>query len=107
MWKSSFALQPKRLASAWIAASLCALVGACSNDATDDHAANPSTPGSADSLADHGDTAAMASANPSQAESAPSALTIQTPALPASSTGPALSATAAGPLATPVIHTVD
>jgi hypothetical protein len=49
----------------------------------------------------------MASANPSEAESAPPALTIQTPALPASNTGAALSTAATAPLATPVIHTVD
>jgi hypothetical protein len=107
VWKSSFALQRKRLASALIAASLCALIGACSNDATDDHAANTSTPGSADSLANHGNPAAMASANPSQAASAPPPLTIQTPALPASTTGAALFPAATAPLATPVIHTVD
>jgi hypothetical protein len=107
VWKSSFALQRKRLASALIAASLCVLIGACSNDATDDHAANTSTPGSADSLADHGNPAAMASANPSQAESASPPLTIQTPALSASNPGAKLSTTATAPLATPVIHTVD
>ncbi|KAA1015891.1 hypothetical protein FVF58_00625 [Paraburkholderia panacisoli] len=107
VWKSSLALQRKRLASALIAASLCALIGACDNDATDDHATNTGTPGSADSLADHGNPAAMASANSLQAESAPPALTIQTPALPASNTGAPLSTAATAPLATPVIHTVD
>ncbi|HEY2604519.1 hypothetical protein P0D88_10425 [Paraburkholderia sp. RL18-103-BIB-C] len=107
VWKSSRALQRKRLASALIAASLCALISACSNDAADNHAANTGTPASADSLADHNNTAAMASANPSEAESAPPALTIQTPALPASNTGAALSTAATAPLATPVIHTVD
>lgn len=105
--KSSPAWQRKRLTSALLAASLCALIGACGNDATDDHATNTSTPDSSDSLADHGNIVATASANPSRAEPAPPALIIQTPALPASSTGAALSAATTAPLAAPVIHTVD
>jgi hypothetical protein len=105
--KSSPALQRKRLTSALIAASLCALIGACSNDAADDHAADTRTTDSSNSLGDHGNVVATASANPSQAESAPPALTVQTPALPASNTGAALSTATIAPLAAPVIHTVD
>jgi hypothetical protein len=105
--KSSPALQRKRLTSALLAASLCALIGACSDDAADDRAADTSMPDSSDRLADHGKVVATAWANPSQAEPAPRALTIRTPAMPAANTGAALSGAATAPLAAPVIHTVD
>jgi hypothetical protein len=105
--KSSPALQRKRLTSALLAASLCALIGACGDDAADDRAADTTMPGSPDRPADPGKVVATASANPSQSEPAPPALTIRTPALPASNTGAALATVATARLAAPVIHTVD
>ncbi|MBB5456792.1 hypothetical protein [Paraburkholderia sp. Cpub6] len=90
----------KRLTGAIAVIALCALAGACSDDAppagtntissTDHSAANPGDPSIA----------------PPPADSAPPTLTIQTPAAPASEAGTALSATSP-PLASPVIHTVD
>ncbi|MGF6411813.1 hypothetical protein OKW37_003483 [Paraburkholderia sp. MM5482-R2] len=90
----------KRLTSAIAVIALCALAGACSDDAppagtntissTDHSAANPGDPSIA----------------PPPADSAPPTLTIQTPAAPASEAGTALSATSP-PLVSPVIHTVD
>ncbi|MBC8727378.1 hypothetical protein [Paraburkholderia sp. UCT2] len=90
----------KRLTGAIAVIALCALAGACSDDAppastntissTDHSAANPGDPSIA----------------PPPADSAPPTLTIQTPAAPASGAGTALSATSP-PLASPVIHTVD
>ncbi|MGF6608901.1 hypothetical protein OKW45_003823 [Paraburkholderia sp. WSM4175] len=90
----------KRLTGAIAVITLCALAGACSDDAppaktntissTEHPAANPGDPSIA----------------PPPADSAPPTLTIQTPAAPASEAGTALSATSP-PLASPVIHTVD
>jgi hypothetical protein len=101
------ALRRKRLAILLSAAALCTTIGACGNDDAD-----TSKAASTDS-----DTSATVPLNASahesqtaQAGTAPSttpALTIQTPPLPASNTGAALSSTAPEPLATPVIHTVD
>jgi hypothetical protein len=62
---------------------------------------------SSDNAGDNGSPSQVLSANPSLASPILPALTIQTPALPASSAGTALSAAALAPLATPVIHTVD
>jgi hypothetical protein len=103
--KPSIALHRKRLAGALAAVSLCMLLGACGND--DDKAPDTRALGSTESPAGNSDAAAVLSANPSSASPAPAALTIQTPALPASSADPALSAAASTPLAAPVIHTVD
>jgi hypothetical protein len=106
--KLTAALLRKRLAGALIATSLCGVLGACGNDndsSSDTHAAN-----STDSAGDNNGTSQVLSANPSSAAPASSALpalTIQTPALPASSADTALSAAASTPLAAPVIHTVD
>jgi hypothetical protein len=101
--KLAHALQCKRLTYALIAVSLCTLISACGND--NDNAADSSTLSSAHSPADHSNTPAVLPANPSL--SAPAALTIQTPALPASGADATLSAAASAPLAAPVIHTVD
>ncbi|MFL9891632.1 hypothetical protein P0D71_02475 [Paraburkholderia sp. RL17-383-BIF-A] len=103
--KPSKALHCKRLAAALAALSLCALVGACGND--DDKTAGTSAVSPTEIPASESTAAALLPANPSSASPAPAALTIQTPALPASSADPALSAAAPAPLATPVIHTVD
>lgn len=102
--KPALALHRKRLVDALIAVSLCALLAACGND---DNAPDTRLVSSTERSADNGNTAAVLSANPSSASPAPAPLTIQTPALPASSAGPALSAAASTPLAAPVIHTVD
>ena len=101
----SITLYRKRLPGALAAASLCLLLGACGND--DDKAPGTSAVSSTESPAGNSNTAVVLSANPYSASPAPAALTIQTPALPASSTDPVLSAAASAPLATPVIHTVD
>ena len=101
----SIALHRKRLSAALAAVSLCVLLGACGNDddkTPDTRAANSTVSSAGDSNA-----AAVLPANPSSASTAPAAVTIQTPALPASSADPALSAAASTPLATPVIQTVD
>jgi hypothetical protein len=102
--KPSIAFHRKRLAAALAAASLCMLLGACGNDdkTPDAHAVS-----STERSAGEGDAAAVLSANPSAASPAPAAVTIQTPARPASGADAALSAAASTPLATPVIHTVD
>lgn len=108
--KPTVALHRKRLAGVLIAAALCALTAACSDD--DDKTPDPATtsadasgPAANDNGADN--STAVLSANPASVAPAPAALTIQSPALPASSTDPALSAAASAPLAPPVIHTVD
>ncbi|WP_434106736.1 hypothetical protein [Paraburkholderia caffeinilytica] len=106
--KPSIAFHRKRLAGALAAVSLCLLLGACGND--DDKTPDPSTTSSTDGAGDNGGASQVLSANPWSASPAASALpavTIQTPALPASSADAALSAAASTPLATPVIHTVD
>lgn len=103
--KPSIALHRKRLAAALAAVSLCMLLGACGND--DDQAPGTRAASSTESPTGDNSTATVLSANPSSASPAPAALTIQSPALPASSADPALSAAASTPLATPVIHTVD
>jgi hypothetical protein len=84
----------KRLTGTVTVIALCALAGACSND--DPPASTNSISSTEHSATDSGD--------PSIA--APPALTIQTPAAPASEAGTALSVTSP-PLASPVIHTVD
>ena len=105
-------LHRKRLAIALVALPLCALLGACGNDdpkAPDTGSANSalsSAPDSSLNPTDNGNTAAL-SANPASASPSPAAVTIQSPALPASNADPALSAAASTPLAAPVIHTVD
>ncbi|WCM18564.1 hypothetical protein NDK50_14025 [Paraburkholderia bryophila] len=108
--KPTIALHRKRLVGVLIAVALCALTGACSDD--DDKTPDPATtsaaasdPAANDNGADN--STAVLSANPASVAPAPAALTIQSPALPASSTDPALSAAASAPLAPPVIHTVD
>jgi hypothetical protein len=98
------ALHRKRLAIALVALPLSALIAACGND--DAKAPDTGNASSAPNAADQGNTAVL-SANPSSASPSPAAVTIQSPALPASSADPALSAAASTPLATPVIHTVD
>ncbi|WP_454872319.1 hypothetical protein [Paraburkholderia xenovorans] len=103
--KPSKTLHCKRLAGALAAVSLCTLIGACGND--DEKTPDPSAVSSTERPADDSSSATVLPANPSSASPAPAALTIQTPALPASSADPALSAAASTPLATPVIHTVD
>ncbi|CAE6693723.1 hypothetical protein R69927_03519 [Paraburkholderia domus] len=103
--KPSIAFRSKRLAGALAAVSLCVLLGACGND--DDKTPDTRAAGSTDSSTSDSNTATALSANPSSVAPAPPAVTIQTPALPASSADPALSAAASTPLATPVIHTVD
>ncbi|MCX4148593.1 hypothetical protein PQR70_24875 [Paraburkholderia madseniana] len=102
--KPSIAFYRKRLAGALAAVSLCMLLGACGND---DRAPDTSTASSTDGAGDNGGASQVLSANPSSASPALPAVTIQTPALPASSADAALSAAASTPLATPVIHTVD
>ncbi|RKE35107.1 hypothetical protein B0G76_1159 [Paraburkholderia sp. BL23I1N1] len=108
--KPSIAFCRKRLAGALTAVSLCMLLGACGND---DRAPDTSTTSSIDGAGDNGGASPVLSANPwsaspaASAASALPALSIQTPALPASSADAALSAAASTPLATPVIHTVD
>jgi hypothetical protein len=97
------ASQRKRLAGALAIIALCTLTVACSDD---DQPSSTNTPGSTQLSADSSGTSSFnAPAGPS-ANPAGTALTIQTPATPASGTGTALSA-AAPPLASPVIHTVD
>jgi hypothetical protein len=98
------ALHRKRLAIALMALPLSALIAACGND--DAKAPDTGNASSAPNAADQGNTAVL-SANPSSASPSPAAVTIQSPALPASSADPALSAAASTPLATPAIHTVD
>ncbi|CAD6513137.1 hypothetical protein LMG28727_00651 [Paraburkholderia kirstenboschensis] len=98
------ALHRKRLAIALMALPLSALIAACGND--DPKSPDTGNASSAPNAADQGNTAVL-SANPSSASPSPAAVTIQSPALPASSADPALSAAASTPLATPVIHTVD
>ncbi|MDR6493791.1 hypothetical protein ACTJLC_07330 [Paraburkholderia sp. 22099] len=104
--KPSLAVYRKRLAGVLVTASLCALIGACGDEGRD-----PSQAGAArrsdNASADNSNTPAVLSADPSSASPAPAAVTIQSPALPASSADPALSAAASTPLAPPVIHTVD
>ena len=105
--KTTRAPRRKRLAHAWIAASLCMLIGACGNDGDNNRAADTRTLNSTDTPANAITQPALASANSSTAEPALPALTFQTPARPTSDAGAALSAAAPAPLATPVIHTVD
>jgi hypothetical protein len=102
--KPSFAFCRKRLAGALAAVSCCMLLGACGND--DDKTADTQSVSSTDSSTGDSNSAAVLSANPSVAPQS-TAVTIQTPALPASSVDPALSAATSTPLVTPVIHTVD
>ena len=90
----------KRLTCAVAVIALCALAGACSND---DSPANTNSISSTEQSAVPRGAPSIA-AQP--ADATPPALTIQTPATPASAAGAALSATAP-PLASPVIHTVD
>ncbi|MFM0328271.1 hypothetical protein [Paraburkholderia strydomiana] len=98
------ALHRKRLAIALVALPLSALIVACGND--DAKAPDAGNASSALNATDQSNTAVL-SANPLSASPSPAAVTIQSPALPASSADPALSAAASTPLATPVIHTVD
>ncbi|HEX7912655.1 MAG TPA: hypothetical protein VF534_31815 [Paraburkholderia sp.] len=102
--KPAFALRCKRLAGVLTAVSLCALTGACGDE---DKAQDPNTISSTENQTSSGNSAALLPTNPSSASATPAALTIQTPARPASSADPALSAASSAPLATPVIHTVD
>lgn len=106
VWKPCLASHVKRLAMALVVLPLVALIGACGNDdgKTPDPGAASST--SNDSSNGNGN-AAVLSANPATVSPSPVAVTIQSPALPASSADPALSAAGSTPLATPVIHTVD
>ena len=90
----------KRLTGIVTLIALCSLTGACSND--DPPASTTTVSSTEQSAANPGDPSIAAP----PADSAPPALTIQTPAAPASEAGTALSATAP-PLASPVIHTVD
>lgn len=103
--KPSAVLPRKRLAGALIAMFVCGSLGACGND--DDKVSQANPVNSTDRAGDTGSTSQVLSANPSSASPTSPALTIQTPGLPASSAGTALSAAASTPLATPVIHTVD
>ncbi|CAE6709929.1 hypothetical protein [Paraburkholderia haematera] len=103
--KPSIAFYRKRLAGALAAVSLCMLLGACGND--DDKTSDTRADSSTASSTGDSSTAVVLSANPSSVAPAPAAVTIQTPARPASSADPALSAATSTPLATPVIHTVD
>ena len=99
-------LQRKRLAFALIATALCmSIVACCNDDKPEDTSATTSS--STDGPAGNHNTSMSAQDTPLAASSAPAAVTIQTPALPASGTDAALSAAASTPLATPVIHTVD
>ncbi|MEC5405922.1 hypothetical protein VOM14_10155 [Paraburkholderia sp. MPAMCS5] len=107
MSKPFLALRRKRLALMLVALPLCALISACGNDDADaPHAGNVSP---AAGSAQNSNAAAVLSANPSSVTAVPSpaAVTIQSPALPASSADPAVPAAALAPLATPVMHTVD
>lgn len=88
----------KRLTGTVAVIVLCALVGACSNDDP------PASTNSVSSTEHSANNPGVPSIAAPPADSAPPALTIQTPA--ASGAGTALSATAP-PLASPVIHTVD
>jgi hypothetical protein len=90
----------KRLTGTVTVIALCALAGACSND--DPPASTNSISSTEHSATDSGDPSIAAP----PADSAPPALTIQTPAAPASEAATALSLTSP-PLASPVIHTVD
>jgi len=102
--KPFYALQRKRLPSALAIIALCTLTAACSDD---DRPAGTNALGSLGHSADSNGTSsfnAPAGSSADSAESAATALTIQTPARSASDT--ALSA-AVPPLASPVIHTVD
>ncbi|MFM0337658.1 hypothetical protein [Paraburkholderia fungorum] len=101
--KPAAALHRKRLAGALFAVSLCMLT-ACSND--DDKASDPRAAGSTNGTGQDNTFAQVLSATPPSASPPSPALTIQTPALPASSADTAQSS-ASPPLATPVIHTVD
>ena len=104
--KPSHALQCRRLTAALAAVSLCTLISACGND---DNTPDPGAVSSTESPTSNsnGNTAAVLPADPSSALPSAAALTIQSPARPASSADPALSAAASTPLATPVIHTAD
>ena len=105
------ALRRKRLASLLSAAALCTTIGACGNDDADTSKAASTDSDTSATVPLNASAHESANASqPAQAGTAPSttpALTIQTPPLPASNTGAALSSTAPEPLATPVIHTVD
>jgi len=96
----------KRLAAALATIALCALTAACSDD---DQAAATNTPGSTGHSvqlsADSNGASSFNAPTGSSSNSAANSLTIQTPAPSASDTGTALSA--AAPLASPVIHTVN
>ncbi|HEX7936893.1 MAG TPA: hypothetical protein VF573_27985 [Paraburkholderia sp.] len=107
MSKPFLALRRKRLAQVLVALPLSALIGACGNDEADAPRASNVSP--AAGSAQNSNAAAVLSANPSSVSAVPSpaAVTIQSPALPASSADPAVSAAALAPLATPVMHTVD
>nr|WKF56590.1 hypothetical protein HUO10_001049 [Paraburkholderia busanensis] len=119
--KPTVSLHRKRLTYGLFAAALCTLctLSACGNDddapargqtnANAMTAGNDGANGNASTSNDNanGPGAAQLSANPASVAPAPAALAIQSPALPASSADPALSAAASTPLATPVIHTVD
>lgn len=108
VWKPCIALQVKRLAMALVVLPLVALIGACGNDDSKTPDPGASSSNSNNSGNDSGNgNAAVLSANPAAELPSPAAVTIQSPALPASSADPALSAAASTPLATPVIHTVD
>jgi len=105
VWKPCIALHVKRLAMALGVLPLVALIGACGNDdsKTPDLGAANST---SNNNSGNGNPAVL-SANPATALPSPAAVTIQSPAFPASNADAALSAAASTPLATPVIHTVD
>jgi len=112
VWKPCIALRVKRLAMALVVLPLVALIGACGNDdsKTPDPGAASSNSNNSGNDSGNGSSngnAAVLSANPAAELPSPAAVTIQSPALPASSADPALSAAASTPLATPVIHTVD
>lgn len=97
--KPSVAFFRKRLAIAFVLSS-CMLLGACDDDKAPDARTASAIPASTNSSAtDHSAAEVPPSTSP--------ALTVQTPARPASSADTALSAGASAPLATPVIHTVD
>ncbi|WP_186310846.1 hypothetical protein [Paraburkholderia sp. BCC1886] len=94
----------KRLAYMLIAIVSVTSLGACGND-DDKTAAAPASLSAAVRPADN--AATVLPAMPSADSPAPSALTIQSPAMPASGDDPGLSAAATAPLVTPVVHTVD
>ncbi|WP_027212132.1 hypothetical protein [Burkholderia sp. WSM2232] len=104
VWKPCIALHVKRLAMALVVLPLVALIGACGND--DSKTPDPGAASSTSNDSGNGN-AAVLSANPAAVLPSSAAVTIQSPALPASSADPALSAAASAPLATPVIHSVD